>query len=957
MSRSAAIIRGFPSEEKVTLQGSGAQPVQTADAVLSAAFGHTIPTAQEICSLCSHREGFGLGCVLLHFMRTGRSHLPFGGCLDLSNFSLGAGKLGVLFSSLPSDISSLETLKCGRGVCTPSAVPVLASFLQRLKSGGPTGAASTSLKTLIATECELSDSVFFFQALPPSLESLDLRGNKFRSPSMEALGSILAARWLPSILSLDLSDNPLGPLGLRALAKGLSAPLQSLRLARTGAKEKGVEALAEVLKEKKVSSLNTLDLEGNEMGAGGFKHLAAGVCAEGAVPFLRVLLLKNNKLTYSETGEEERDYAPLTTLLSTDELKELEELDLSENVLFDERLGDDDGPNRVSAAAVVSAGRFPRLRALNLSSTRMSSEETVEFANALREGGAPLLEDLDLSGKSEAVEGWGEDDVGIQALANALSSGRLSHLKRLGLIHRYDFVVNALQSLFEAVADGKTPDLRAIETECAETGENYDEAMEAVVRAVGEGKVGKIENLVLDVFSGYLRAASVSSLGRALGSGGASSLRKLKLKWESPREDESPGGGMLGLVEGLVGGGVPLLEDLDLYVRCVGAEGGAELGEVLSTGKAPSLRRVSLGWPVSELLSALCEGLCVGSSPPPQMRMDLCLHVGSAPGSYNEAALIRLCETICSGRISFLRKLSTTFRALRQRTAEALGGALTHPGGSLASLEEVSVSPPTDHRVAEAFLRGMQGGAGRLPSLHTLSTSRVMAGEHAASLAALVTAGKVPSLREMKLNLQNAEFEGIQLLAMSLSPPHAASLRRVEVSFDYPTSCPIGPAKIATFCVSLTSAHLTKLQVLCVEGIKESGPGVLSLCAGLGSGKLSSLCELSLEKVCLESDAKALSKALNAQKLPSLRVLRLRYCSLTDNGLNALTDAWTNRPPPPLENLDLQGNELSDEGAESLVVFLASNRIPSLSKVNLLKNNTEDIDFRLRKVLPDVVEI
>uniref|UniRef100_A0A0G4FGE1 EF-hand domain-containing protein n=1 Tax=Chromera velia CCMP2878 TaxID=1169474 RepID=A0A0G4FGE1_9ALVE len=204
-----------------------------------------------------------------------------------SHFSLGARKLKVLLSSLPSGPSSLQTLTC---------------------------------------ECDLDDSSIFFQSLPPSLEFLDLRENRLRRPSMESFSFVLAARWLPTLLSVDLSDNPLGPFGVRALAKGLCAPLQSLRLGRTDARKEGAEALAEVLKAKKVSSLQTLDLAENEMWAGGFKPLAAALSELGAVPSLRVLILKKNSLTHVNSEETQRDYAPLSALLSTDRLTELEEL-------------------------------------------------------------------------------------------------------------------------------------------------------------------------------------------------------------------------------------------------------------------------------------------------------------------------------------------------------------------------------------------------------------------------------------------------------------------------------------------------------------------------------------------------------------------------------------------------------------------------------------------------------
>uniref|UniRef100_A0A0G4FFW2 Uncharacterized protein n=1 Tax=Chromera velia CCMP2878 TaxID=1169474 RepID=A0A0G4FFW2_9ALVE len=96
-------------------------------------------------------------------------------------FSLGARKLKFLLSSLPSRPSSLETLTCGPGVCTPSSLSVLAAFLKR--GGGGEGGVTAeagmacSLKTLIASKCEMDDSDLFFWSLPPSLEALHIGGS------------------------------------------------------------------------------------------------------------------------------------------------------------------------------------------------------------------------------------------------------------------------------------------------------------------------------------------------------------------------------------------------------------------------------------------------------------------------------------------------------------------------------------------------------------------------------------------------------------------------------------------------------------------------------------------------------------------------------------------------------------------------------------------------------------
>uniref|UniRef100_A0A0G4I8K6 Uncharacterized protein n=1 Tax=Chromera velia CCMP2878 TaxID=1169474 RepID=A0A0G4I8K6_9ALVE len=897
------------------LEEAGVLPSgETVDAALSAAFGHTRPDADEISALCSDRDGFGLGWVLLQCMRT--------------RLKAGGGERGAR----------------GEGPC--------------------------SLKTLIASKCELHDSRLFFQSLPSSIETLDLGGNRFRSASMESLSSVLAARWLPALLSLDLSDNPLGPFGVRALAKGLSAPLQSLRLARTGAKKEGVEALAGVLEAKKVSSLQTLDLSENEIWAGGCKFLASALCASGAVPSLTNLILKKNNLAHVKPPlpipfgsgvEEERDYAAICQLLSTDQLRELQELDLSENDLFSEK-----HPNSVPVSHLVTEGRFPKLRILNLGKNWMGTAEVAAFANALTER-APPLEDLDLasSGDERDAEEGEALELGVQAVAAALSSGRLSHLTRLRLIDRYDVKADAVRSLFRAIEEDKVARLRTLELgyySANHWDEPYDDAVEVLARAVAAGKIPKIENLLLDVYYGMLSSATVSVPGRALGSGGVSALRKLELKWKCGMDDDSS---LLGLAEGLGGGGMPLLEDFDLSVWCDGGtEGVKEIGELLSRGKIPpSLRRVRLELPAHDVLSSLCDGLCVGTCPSPEMRLDLKLHdqFGSLDEDELKGPLSSLAETIRTGRLSYLRKFASEVNIfMYAESTEEVGEALTNPGACLAFLEEIWPQI-YDSDNAVAFLRGMQRGRGCLQSVEKIYTGlqRETGGPRVPPLSSLITAGTVPSLKEVRVNLATADLKGVQAFAACLCSPPAASLRQVEVSFGTgsfsPEPEPEGSAKVMMFSVSLASEHLTKLQVLNVKNVRQ-GMGVLSLCAGLEGGKLSSLRELSLQSVRLQSDARALADALVAEKLPGLRVLKIRLCHLSDEGLKALTDVWMGASPPPLEHLDLSDNRLEAGGAETLAAFLGSKRIPSLFEVILGGNGVGSVaKAMLERGFPKIV--
>jgi len=182
---------------------------------------------------------------------------------DLLGFSLSARHLNLLLSSLPAGPGVVETLRCGPHVCKEGHLSVLLSFL-RLKHGGEGRMPFTSLKTLCLANCDLSEeAVAIFHQLPASLEHLNLSGNRLRSASMEGLCLVLSFGWLPALLSLDVSNNPLGPSGVRALAKGLSSspqplPLQSLKLARTKAKAEGIEALCNALKAKKTTALQTL---------------------------------------------------------------------------------------------------------------------------------------------------------------------------------------------------------------------------------------------------------------------------------------------------------------------------------------------------------------------------------------------------------------------------------------------------------------------------------------------------------------------------------------------------------------------------------------------------------------------------------------------------------------------------------------------------------------------------
>uniref|UniRef100_A0A0G4FPB6 Uncharacterized protein n=1 Tax=Chromera velia CCMP2878 TaxID=1169474 RepID=A0A0G4FPB6_9ALVE len=586
---------------------------------------------------------------------------------------------------------------------------------------------------------------------------------------------------------------------------------------------------------------------------------------------------------------------------------------------------------------------------------------------ALREEGSPSLEDLDLSGSHADVIG----EVELQPVADTFSAGSFSRLTRLKIDRWQGGVGCGCKVFFRAIADGHTPLLQSLEAHLDDLEEEtFDEAVEIAAEAVREKKVPQIETLCLDLES-LVSPGSLSALARALGSGGASSLKRLELDWSSP--SNGPGGVLLDLAGALGGGGMPYLESLKLDpgFGVEEGEGASAIGEILSTGKARSLRCVEIHCPANGTLRAFCEGLCVGSTPNPEMKLDL--HVwdlpAEAPASV-QAGIAGLERAIRTGKLSYLRNMgSPIYHPLPHTAADPLGRALTHAGAKMVSLETISLQfapqPPPQNEGPSQFLKALSEGRGCLPSLEALElgypSPRLLGGEAMRQLCAVVRAGKVPRLKRVAVFISGAEDleedRRTQALTATLFSSYAASSREVFVGFP-PAQPTVVDVRVGIFSASLTSDHLSKLSELHVSGV--SGRlGVRSLCAGIGSGKLSSLRVLILQMVRLEDaeSQSALSDSVDAEKLPFLRVLRLSSASLPDDGLKALTSAWMSRPPCPLQTLDLSGNHLSSEGAGTLSTFLGSRRMPALSSIILTGNLIDEMWKTLfEDAFPQIVE-
>uniref|UniRef100_A0A0G4HHC5 Uncharacterized protein n=1 Tax=Chromera velia CCMP2878 TaxID=1169474 RepID=A0A0G4HHC5_9ALVE len=339
-------------------------------------------------------------------------------------------------------------------------------------------------------------------------------------------------------------------------------------------------------------------------------------------------------------------------------------------------------------------------------------------------------------------------------------------------------------------------------------------------------------------------------------------------------------------------------------------------------------------------------GLALGGSGCPALqKLDLCWMENGDEG------VAGLAEGLGGGCLSSLRDLSleVTTRRWGFHAEESVGGRGMHRSGRGFEHRQASCSPNCELRLA-----GLSRGTGQLPALHTLHCAQhsTIGTEGAQSLSALMSGGGVPSLKDLKVNVEGLGQEGFQPLAAALSSPYVSALRVLHVKFRG-----VGTANAAAE-VGLFSAALTLIRSSPQVG------GALGWGSSCDRGglcvmrcvQLSSLRELRFGDSSRFSDSsfgveggRALSEIVVAEKLPSLKTLEAVVVALTDGGVRVLIERWTNHPPPPLQVIDLQSNQLTGELTDSLLAFLGSQRISSLETLCL--NNNQGIDEWSKQLL------
>uniref|UniRef100_A0A0G4GCB9 Uncharacterized protein n=1 Tax=Chromera velia CCMP2878 TaxID=1169474 RepID=A0A0G4GCB9_9ALVE len=890
-------------------------------------------SAELLSDLAASRNTFGAAWLLLASARMGHPSVSVPS-LNLSNFSSSAAKFRLLLDALPCLPASLETLKCGRRVCQDDrCFGVLVDLVP----------GAVSLRTLSLSRCPLKDSVasLLLHSLPSSLQVLNLShcvGKRDR-------GSLCQ------------------PEGGTARGGALS-PEPSLA--------RGIEKLVEGLRAGGVSMLEILDLRENKMFANGLRPLASAI-TDRTFPRLKALLLRDDSITstLNENGVVvDEDLGPLIELFSSEGLLALEDVDISSQ-------GDEAGQ---ACANAIRAQRLPNLRNLRLSYSYMTTDVVVAMAESLSVGGAPLLQVLDLTGTEPGIPVGGAGALG-QAIANALSSGNLSHLTVFKAGEREDMVGAGCVALLRSLVSGASPRLKEIEFEGGNerTEGLMDLGSFAFADGLREGRLRDLESLSFDVRKCKVGGAALYSLGRSFGGlggqgsrGGDCRLQKLRLGWVEAEEGEE---GVRGLAEGLKASGVgrvSSLKDLSLQVTCSEDRGGsAVLGEVLSSGCVPSLRDLELEWGADESFDSLCFGLSVGCLPP---SVAVCITLWprkeTAPDARDDA-LTGVSAVIRARKIPGLRSLN--FRRdlfLTYAVGRALGEALTHAAASLSAFEEFDFVERAGHGTAERRWDFEMGSYASSPppaplfcrllySLGWAGLGGVMEGV-AGGFCSAISGGQVPGLEELSIPCDRIGKEGLRSLVLALCSPHALSLRSLRLGFHAlsllnerlefllrspPASRGAGGPKgdanrFAVFSLALAFGNLRRLQKLCLSDWGLSDAGLKALCQeGLSAGRMSSLRVLDLSNNPLTAEGgRVLGTVVDRERLPSLVELSLNRTKVGDGGLRALTDAWLEVPPPSLERVSMVQVGLTGKGLGMVEELVRSGRFPFLGEVNIERN-------------------
>ena len=351
-------------------------------------------------------------CTNLHALQLFNNSIGTGGaqaladclshCTNLKNLILGNNSIGTdgakAFADCLSSCTNLRILSLGNNSIHTDGVKALADSLKYC----------TNLQILSLENNDIAADGAFALATClkqcPNLQTLDLDNNSIGTSTdgARALADCLSHGHFTELRALYLSNNSIGPDGVKALAEGLKSctNLEKISLKSNGIDADGAFALATCLKQ--CPNLQTLDLENNSIGTDGARALAD--CLKHCTN-LQLLDLENNSIHTDGVKA-------LADCLSHGHFTDLRDLYLNNNSI---------GPDGVKALA-EGLKSCTNLEILLLSNNGIDADGAKALATRLKQ--CPNLQTLELDNNKIGTDG-------ARALANCLS--HCTDLRKLSL--------------------------------------------------------------------------------------------------------------------------------------------------------------------------------------------------------------------------------------------------------------------------------------------------------------------------------------------------------------------------------------------------------------------------------------------------------------------------------------------------------------------------------------------
>ncbi|KAB5522217.1 hypothetical protein PHYPO_G00157090 [Pangasianodon hypophthalmus] len=321
--------------------------------------------------------------------------------------------------------------------------------------------------------------------------------------SCRALSSVLSSS-SSSLNDLNLSGNNLQDSGVKLLSAGLENPhctLETLRLCQCNLTEGSCRALSSVLSSSS-SSLRVLNLSVNNLQDSGVKLLSAGM----KNPHCTLETLRLNECNLTEGS-----CRALSSVLSSSS-SSLRLLNLSVNNLQD------------SGLKLLSAGmknQHCKLEILRLSKCSITGEGFAALASALRSKSSSHLRELYLSNNKPG-------DSGVKLLSDLLKD---PHCKLETLqLSNCSITGEGCAALAAALRSNSSSHLRELELSCNNAGDSGVKLLSDLLK----DPHCKLETL--DLSNCSITKEGCAALASALRSNSSSHLRELNLKNNNPGE-------------------------------------------------------------------------------------------------------------------------------------------------------------------------------------------------------------------------------------------------------------------------------------------------------------------------------------------------------------------------------------------------------------------------------------